>query len=429
MPFPANPTDLQVYSTNGNFFIFKTGKGWSRIEGEIFFKQGTEPTANDVKGRKAIWQDTANSILYFWDNSSNKWITPKQDCGLYVPRTPKFLRFYSSSKEKIIESTLPISESKSAFYVAQQERIAISDAVNSRIPSDYNIEVINPVSSSSDETQTITYFVQILDSYNKPMTFLEIPKFSAKWHSSNTVTNINLMLNVLSVEKAEFNDSVHVIKVKVPKFLTSTSTPMVNYNPDRSFNVPTTFNIELTATEYNISIVNVIPSAHFEYWPNPLKEFPDYPNNGIGAVPAHVNVVIYPQSHQLQNNGIQFNIPIIVEAISGYSNIYDFGGNYTGFQNMLPADGKKNTTYTNSANTGTFSIEVTGIYNTNGTPVATLTGTKTKNMSDNGLIIFDDLILTVTGHTLDLTKIPIAKLTVSTSSGQFKSRDIFIYWI
>ena len=71
MPFPANPSDGQLYSKSGNFFIFKSGKGWSRIEPEVFFKQDTAPTISDIKGRKAIWQDTVNKILYFWDSLNN----------------------------------------------------------------------------------------------------------------------------------------------------------------------------------------------------------------------------------------------------------------------------------------------------------------------------------------------------------------------
>jgi len=464
MPFPANPTDLQVYSTNGNFFIFKTGKGWSRIEPEVFFKQDTQPTLNDIKGRNAIWQDTANSILYFWDSSSNKWISPKQECGLYVPRTPKFLKFYSSSKQNLVDYTAPILDYDKEFspyqYKADQSalsnqqsstgpitsypntprfvssyilsdpnfpdpnNVAEGDFINARIPSDYNVAIKHPFNfpAGASSTQYIHYYVQFFDAYNKPMTFLEIPKFTASWHSSNTnnISNSSTLLNVINVQKCFFNDSVYIVQVEID---TSHDIALLNYLPNNTFNIPTTFNVELKATDYNLSLVNVIPSAHYNYAGEYLRQLP---LSQVKQIPSQVNVIVYPQAHQVQKNGSTFDIPIIVEALKGYTNIYDNGGNFTGFYTPF---GPRFTTNRNSAEVGTFSIEVTGIYNVNGTPVATLTGTKTKALSAKGLGVFDDLVLTVTGHTLDLTKTPMAKLTVTSSLGDFKSRDIFIYWI
>lgn len=464
MPFPANPIDLQVYSTNGNFFIFKTGKGWSRIEPEVFFKQDTEPTINDIKGRNAIWQDTSKSILYFWDSSTKKWVAPKQECGLYIPILPKFLRFYSSSKSNLINYTSPIldydTNNETIQYIAdsaalsdqqsshdyivsrypltkrfissyilsdpvymQPSNVAEGDFINARIPSDYNVAIKNPnnLPTEANVNQYISYYVQFFNAYNKPMTFLSTPKFTASWHISNTfnVLKSPKLVNVINVQKSSFNDSVYIVLVEID---TSLNNSILNYLPDNTFNIPTTFNIELKATDYNLSLVNVIPSAHYNYAGEYVKSLP---LSQVKVIPNQINAVVYPQSHQIQKNGYEFDIPIIVEALRGYTNIYDASQNFTGF---YESDGPRFTTNRNSADVGTFSIEVTGVYNVNGTPVATLTGTKTRSLSEKGLGIFDDLTLTVTGHTLDLTKTPFAKLTVTSSSGKFKSRDIFIYW-
>jgi len=466
MPFPENPTDGQIYSKSGNLFIFKSGKGWSRIEPEVFFKQDTAPTISDIKGRKAIWQDTVNKIMYFWNSQINKWIYSPSACGTYVPLTPKYMTFYSQTAEELINSAIPLvsgygvigsfGSSTSFFNVLPLRRFSDPSKtmlqgqftgnsgrmINSRIPTDYQIPIAHPLQTPISPVPTISYFIQFKDAFNKKISLKTAPIIKANWHSSNTsysafsqfkpnltvksVTKMTDLLNTYSYSDTTYlqsiDDSVYEVVVEVDSDFDSKS---VNYSEDLIFNRPTTFNVELEATEYNLKLVNVIPCAYFEYQPYP---YPSKWNteNITKQIKPYVNVVVYPQAHQVQTNGSVFNIPIITEIINGFTNIFDSAGNFTGFRTPATAPYKEYETITDFSET--FSIEVTGIYDVNGTPVATLSGTKTKTVT-NGLAIFDDLTLTVTGHTLISGKTPFAKLSITTSNPiSFRSRDIFIYW-
>lgn len=438
MPFPENPTDGQIYSKSGNLFIFKSGKGWSRIEPEVFFKQDTAPTISDIKGRKAIWQDTVNKIMYFWNSQINKWIYSPSACGTYVPLTPKYMTFYSQTASELIANATPLPDTVDTPLWKTQNSRSTNPTINARIPSDYQVELIHPVESPNNFV--IYYFIQFKNAFNKKMALKTIPVIKANWHSSNTnytgTTTEKPTLTVLSVKKAKdeygsknnfdsMDDSVYEVAVEVA---TETDIYGSNYVQDLTFNRPTTFNIELEATEYGLKLVNVIPSSYFSYQGLPYRANLYWKYNIARTINPYINVIVYPQSHQLQTNGSVFNIPIIAEPITGYMNIFDSADNFTGFYSGIPSGSVKNNTYKNYS--GTFSIEVTGIYDVNGTPVATLTGTKTKTVT-NGLAIFDDLVLTVTGHTLISGKFPMAKLTITASNVNIVSKktDIFIYWI
>lgn len=423
MPFPKNPVDLQVYVSGNNYFVFKTGKGWTRLESDVFFKQSTQPTLQDLKGRNSVWQDTSTNLFSFW-NAADGWITTTSTCSAKIPNPPKSMIFYCPPN---IDSLL-----RDPLVLSNKSWFSENNIVNARIPSDYNIQINGP--SPDPSITEINYFVLFLDAYGNPISLPSIPAITASWSKTNPLTKSPVLSTTVykatdnpKFQKSDSNDwysYAYGIKLKVDTSLygyelnTTQSRTM-----DYSFNTP--LNIEFLATNYNLKLTNTIASAHYDFKAitgsvNEIKN--EY-------IKPYMKFLYYPQFHQIQKNGSAFTVPITIALTTGHTNIFDSSGNFTNKSVPVPSDGIAETTYTYGWVGGPRFVDVSikSIGGVSGTPTYSLSGTQHKSLS-NGMVVFESLGFSVSNFSLT-SETPYMVLEFTCNDTSVASKTIVVNWI
>ena len=421
MPFPKDPIDLQVYVAGNNYFVFKTTKGWVRLEPDVFFKQPTQPTEQDLKGRNSVWQDTSTNTFNFW-NAANGWRTTDTTCSAKIPNTPKSMVFYCAPN---IDSLL-----KDPLVISNIGFLSGKNIVNARIPSDYDIQIKGP--SPDPSITEINYFVLFLDTYGNPISLPSIPAITASWSK----TNANIKSPVLSATVYKATDNPKFQKSDFKnwysyaygiKLTVDTSLYGYEFNANQSdtmdyvFNSP--LNIEFLATDYNLKATNTIASAHYDF-----KAI----TGSVGQIKneyikPYMKFLYYPQFHQIQKNNSTFTVPITIALTTGHTNIFDSSGNFTSTSVPVPSDGVEETTYTNNDTVRFVDVSIKSVGNVSGTPTYSLTGVQHKSFT-NGMVVFENLGFTVSDHYLT-TEIPYIVLEFTCDDTSVASKTIVINWI
>ena len=415
MPFPINPQENEVYEVDNNLFIFSNFNGWKRIERERIFRAPTAPTLADKQG--GLWQNTLNNIIYIWRDNLSKWIPILPNCQLSNVIYPSHMKLYHSNYTDLVTKVLPKTINSLPY-----ER-----PINGRIPSEYEVEINGPANYPTEGF--ITYFFQFFDKEDNVISLSNI-SFSCSWHSSNNSATFKPTLYTSFGAVTSANrwgipaaDKVYYLTLQYDNLGSSGYFKIL---PQESYLNPSTFNILISHNSINnLSIMNSIPAAHHPFRASPTGIF-GYTNTRARSIPARLNAVIYPQNSQIQKAGEQFTIPIVIEAVTGYDNVYDNGDNFTGSIVNVPADGQANMTYQNI--TGTISISVAGVENIYGNPTVSLNGTTTVTPTD-GIAVFKDLSLSLSGnYGINPNQIAVANLSVTSTDTRFRSRPIKIYW-
>lgn len=414
MPFPINPQENDVYEVDNNLFIFSFNNGWKRIERDKIFKYHLPPTLADKQG--GLWQNTSNNIIYIWRDNLSKWVPILPNCQKDNIVYPAYMKLYHSNYTDLVTKVLPKTINSLPY-----ER-----PINGRIPSEYEVEINGPANYSTEGF--ITYFFQFFDKDDNVIS-LNNNSFSCIWDASNNTGSFKPTLYISSGAISAANkwgipaaDKVYYMIVQYDGIGSSNYFKIL---PQDSYLNPSSFNVLFSHNSINnLSIMNSIPAAHHPFRASPTGIF-GYTNTRARSIPARLNAVIYPQNSQVQKVGEQFSIPIVIEAVTGYDNVYDNGDNFTGSIVNVPSDGQANMTYQNI--TGTISISAVSLENVYGTPTFSLGGTTTVTPTD-GIAVFKDLVLNVSNYGLSPNQIGVANLSVTSTDTRFRSRPIKIYW-
>lgn len=423
MPFPKNPVDLQVYVAGNNYFVFKTGKGWSRLESDVFFKQSTQPTVQDLKGRNSVWQDTSTNTFNFW-NATDGWTIAKNTCPVKILNTPKSMVFYCPPD---IQGLL-----KDPLVISNTGWLSGKNIVNCRIPSDYDVKINGP--SPDPSITEINYFVLFLDVYGNPISLPSIPAITASWSKTNPLTKSPVLSTTVykatdnpKFQKSDSNDwysYAYGIKLTVDtssygyEFNTTQSNAM-NYNSN------TCLNVEFLAASYNLIATNTIASAHYDF--KAVTGSAGHIRNEY--IKPYMKFLYYPQFHQIQKNGSAFTVPITIALTTGHTNIFDSSGNFTNKSVPVPSNGIAETTYTYGWVGGPRFVDVSikSIGGVSGTPTYSLSGTQHKSF-DNGMVVFGDLGFSVSNFSLT-SETPYMVLEFTCSDTSVASKTIVVNWI
>lgn len=409
MPFPKNPVDLQVYVAGNNYFVFKSGKGWTRLESDVFFKQSTQPTLQDLKGRNSVWQDTSTNTFSFW-NAASGWITTNNACSPKILNTPKSMVFYSDPYDKLISETVP-------------EITSGRRAINARNITSYNVKINGP--SPYPSITEINYFVMFLDPYGNPIDLPTIPDIKVSWSAKNGNPIGPLLSAVVSKASEDpawdmYEKYIYLVKVKID---TSSYGYKFSYDDYYAENLPSSLIIDFSESSYGLTISNVIPSAHYEFrvLTGPNETFKNE------TISPKLRPVMYPQFHQVQKNKKKLDVPIVIKATTGFTNTFDSFGDFIGVTNPVPYDGIPNTTHQSFSGHNVVAT-IKSVLNVSGTPTYSLTGTTTKT-AVNGTVVFDDLGIDINNFFLINGLTPSVLITFSSPDTIFLSKTIEINWI